>query len=32
VEDKEFLALVRERLEAFEVTNKAHEAKAKEQL
>jgi len=31
VEDKEFLALVRERLEAFEVTNKAHEAKAKEQ-
>jgi GntR family transcriptional regulator len=32
VEDKEFLALVKERLEAFEVTNKAHEAKAKEQL
>ena len=32
VEEKEFLALVRERLEAFEVTNKAHEAKAKEQL
>jgi GntR family transcriptional regulator len=32
VEDKEFLALVEERLEAFEVTNKAHEAKAKEQL
>ena len=30
VEEKEFLALVRERLEAFEVTNKAHEAKAKE--
>ena len=30
VEDREFLALVRERLEAFEVTNKAHEAKAKE--
>jgi GntR family transcriptional regulator len=32
VEDKEFLALVKDRLEAFEVTNKAHEAKAKEQL
>ena len=32
VEDREFLALVKERLEAFEVTNKAHEAKAKEQL
>ena len=32
VEEKEFLALVRERLEAFEQTNKAHEAKAKEQL
>ena len=32
VEQKEFLALVRERLEAFEQTNKAHEAKAKEQL
>ena len=30
VEEKEFLALVRERLEAFEQTNKAHEAKAKE--
>jgi GntR family transcriptional regulator len=30
VEDKEFLDLVRERLEAFEHTNKAHEAKAKE--
>jgi GntR family transcriptional regulator len=32
VEEKDFLALVRERLEAFEVTNKAHGAKAKEQL
>ena len=32
VEDKEFLDLVKERLEAFEETNKAHEAKAKEQL
>ena len=32
VEEKEFLALVRERLETFEQTNKAHEAKAKEQL
>jgi len=32
VEEKDFLALVKERLEAFEVTNKAHEAKAKEQL
>ena len=31
VEDKEFLALVRERLEAFEQTNKAHAAEAKEQ-
>ena len=31
VEDKEFLDLVKERLEAFEQTNKAHEAKAKEQ-
>jgi len=30
VEDKEFLALVKERLELFEQTNKAHEAKAKE--
>ena len=30
VEEKEFLALVRERLETFEQTNKAHEAKAKE--
>jgi GntR family transcriptional regulator len=30
VEDKDFLDLVRERLEAFEQTNKAHEAKAKE--
>ena len=32
VEEKEFLALVRERLVAFEQTNKAYEAKAKEQL
>ncbi len=32
VEEKEFLALVRERLETFEHSNKAHEAKAKEQL
>ena len=30
VEPKEFLDLVKERLEAFEQTNKAHEAKAKE--
>ena len=30
VEDKDFLDLVKERLEAFEQTNKAHEAKAKE--
>ena len=30
VEEREFLALVRERLGAFEQTNKAHEAKAKE--
>jgi GntR family transcriptional regulator len=30
VEEKEFLALVKERLELFEQTNKAHEAKAKE--
>ena len=30
VEDREFLDLVRERLEIFEQTNKAHEAKAKE--
>ena len=30
VEDKEFLDLVKERLEVFEQTNKAHEAKAKE--
>ena len=30
VEDKEFLALVKERLEVFEQTNKAHAAKAKE--
>jgi GntR family transcriptional regulator len=32
VEDKDFLDLVKERLEVFEQTNKAHEAKAKEQL
>jgi GntR family transcriptional regulator len=32
VEEKEFLALVRERLEVFEQTNKAHAAEAKEQL
>ena len=32
VEPKEFLDLVKDRLEAFEQTNKAHEAKAKEQL
>jgi hypothetical protein len=31
VEEKEFLALTKERLEVFEATNKAHEAKAKEQ-
>ncbi len=30
VEEKEFLALVKERLELFEQSNKAHEAKAKE--
>jgi GntR family transcriptional regulator len=30
VEPKDFLAVVRERLEAFEQKNKAHEAKAKE--
>jgi GntR family transcriptional regulator len=30
VEEKEFLDLVRERLEVFEQTNKAHQAKAKE--
>jgi GntR family transcriptional regulator len=30
VEEKEFLALVKERLEAFEQTNKAHAAEAKE--
>ena len=30
VEDKDFLVLVKERLEVFEQTNKAHEAKAKE--
>jgi GntR family transcriptional regulator len=30
VEDKEFLDLVKERLDVFEQTNKAHEAKAKE--
>jgi GntR family transcriptional regulator len=32
VEDKDFLDLVKERLEVFVQTNKAHEAKAKEQL
>ena len=32
VEEKEFLALVRERLEVFEQTNKAHAAEAREQL
>ncbi len=32
VEEKEFLALVRERLEAFEQSNKAHAAEAKEHL
>ncbi len=31
VEEKEFLALVRERLEAFEQNNKAHAAEGKEQ-
>ena len=30
VEDKEFLGLVKERLEVFEQSNKAHEAEAKE--
>jgi GntR family transcriptional regulator len=30
VEDKEFMDLVKERLDVFEQTNKAHEAKAKE--
>jgi GntR family transcriptional regulator len=30
VEEKEFLALVKERLAAFEQTNKAHQAEAKE--
>jgi cell division septum initiation protein DivIVA len=30
VEDKDFLDLVKERLEVFVQTNKAHEAKAKE--
>ena len=30
VEDKDFLVLVKQRLEVFEQTNKAHEAKAKE--
>ena len=30
VEDRDFLDLVRERLDIFEQTNKAHEAKAKE--
>jgi GntR family transcriptional regulator len=32
VEEREFLALVKERLERFEATNKAHEAKGKEAL
>jgi GntR family transcriptional regulator len=32
VDDKDFLNLVKERLEAFEQKNKAHEAKAKELL
>jgi GntR family transcriptional regulator len=32
VEDREFLNLVKERLEVFEHTNQAHEAKAKESL
>jgi DNA-binding transcriptional regulator YhcF (GntR family) len=32
VDEKEFLALVKERLDVFEQTNKAHEAKAKEEL
>ncbi len=32
VAESDFLALVKERLEVFEQTNKAHEAKAKEQL
>ena len=32
VDDKDFLNLVKERLEAFEQKNKAHDAKAKEQL
>ncbi len=32
VDEKEFLTLVRDRLELFEQSNKAHEAKAKEQL
>jgi GntR family transcriptional regulator len=32
VAESEFLDLVKERLEVFEQTNKAHEAKAKEQL
>ena len=32
VEEREFIDLVKERLEVFEQTNKAHEAKAKEQL
>ena len=31
VEEKEFLELVKQRLETFEQTNKAHEAKVKEQ-
>jgi GntR family transcriptional regulator len=32
VEDEDFLDLVKERLEVFEQSNKAHDAKAKEQL
>ena len=32
VEEREFLSLVKERLEVFEQSNKAHEAKANEQL
>ena len=32
VENRDFLDLVRERLDIFEQTNKAHEAKAKEEL
>ena len=32
VEDKDFLELVKERLEVFEQSKQAHDAKAKEQL